>query len=64
MKTNFKCPKCKTQQLIGRRLHAVWTCPNCQNSIVPTNRMKIDGHVPYNKVSRKSKYKQFSQKHA
>lgn len=36
MKPNFRCPKCKTEQSIGKRLHAQWTCPHCHKSIVPT----------------------------
>ena len=49
MKTNFKCPKCKTQQRIGKRLHGKWTCPNCHNSIVPTREIVMLGYVPFRK---------------
>lgn len=48
-KNNFKCPKCKTMQKIGKRLHAKWTCPHCKNTIVPTREIVLLGYVPFRK---------------
>ena len=38
MKKNFRCPKCKTMQKVGKRLHSSWTCPKCLNTIVLNGR--------------------------
>ena len=36
MKKNFKCPKCKTMQSVGKRLHASWQCPKCHKTLFIT----------------------------
>ena len=46
-KTKFKCPKCRTQQELGKRLRASWTCPHCGNVIVPTREDKLRGYRPF-----------------
>lgn len=47
MKENFKCPRCKTMQTIGKKLRAKWVCPHCHNSIVPTKQDKMLGYRPF-----------------
>lgn len=49
MKPNFKCPKCKSKQAMGKHLHSVWTCPSCHYSLVPSKEMARTGHAPYRK---------------
>lgn len=49
MKANFKCPRCRKMQKVGKRLHASWTCPNCHNSIVISKEVKEAGFVKYKK---------------
>lgn len=47
MQRNFKCPKCKTQQSIGKKLHASWTCPKCHFKLIPTREIRALGYVPF-----------------
>jgi len=47
MKPNFKCPKCKTMQRIGKRLHASWMCPHCHFRMVPTKELRQLGYMPF-----------------
>ena len=49
MKPNFKCPKCKTMQRIGKRLHASWMCPHCHFRMVPTKELRQLGYMPFRK---------------
>lgn len=49
MKPNFKCPKCKTMQCVGKRLHASWKCPKCGQALVLTKEIVQKGYMPYRK---------------
>lgn len=44
MKENFKCPKCKSMQRIGKRLHGYWICPKCHNTIIPNKERENFGY--------------------
>lgn len=57
MKSNFKCPRCKTKQKLGKHLHASWQCPHCHNTIVPNIEDKLLGYRPF---KYNSMYKMFS----
>ena len=43
MKANFKCPKCKKMIVVGKKLHARYTCPNCHFSMLITREDKLAG---------------------
>lgn len=47
MKENFRCPRCKKMQTLGKRLHSSWTCPTCGNTIIPTREDKMTGYRPF-----------------
>lgn len=47
MKENFKCPRCKTMQTIGKKLRAKWECPHCHNTIIPTDDDRRLGYRPF-----------------
>ncbi len=57
MKENFRCPRCKRMQHLGKRLHASWQCPDCGNTIIPTKRDQMLGYRPF---KYNSMYKMFS----
>ena len=47
MKENFKCPRCRTMQSLGKRLHASWECPHCHNTIIPNKQDRMFGYRPF-----------------
>ena len=42
--TDFKCPKCRKIQKVGKQLHASWTCPNCHFTTVLSGEDKSRGY--------------------
>lgn len=65
MKTNFKCPKCKQQVKVGKKLRASYQCPKCKYSMVLTKEDITRGTQPYRswfkteETSYKKPYKKF-----
>ena len=47
MKTNFRCPRCRKEVTVGKRLHAKYTCPNCHTQMVVSSEERDKGHVNY-----------------
>lgn len=47
MKLNFKCPKCKRKISVGKKLHASYTCPNCNYGMVLSKEDVYRGTKPY-----------------
>jgi transposase-like protein len=47
MKPNFKCPKCKREITVGKKLRASYTCPLCGYSMVLTREDVLKGTKPY-----------------
>lgn len=49
MKPNFKCPICKRSVIVGKHLHASYTCPNCHHGMIISDQERSQGHVNYKK---------------
>ena len=47
MKANFKCPKCKKGVVVGKKLHASYTCPNCHYAMVLSREDVNRGWKPF-----------------
>lgn len=47
MKPNFICPKCKSEIVVGKKLHGSYTCCHCHYTMILTKEDVMRGTKPY-----------------
>lgn len=50
MKRNFECPSCKHKIVVGKDLHAGYTCNNCNAQMLITRDERANGKLNYSKA--------------
>lgn len=47
---DFECPACKHKISVGKKLHAGYTCNNCNSQMLITRDELLNGKLDYSKA--------------